>query len=138
MQILEVGSSFMAPTGKNHQHLCIIIAPIPEKESLIVNITTSKTKINPNQDCVIYPADDLPDCITHRSTIAYEYARKVRNNEIKQMVKENKWIYKGKIPQNYIWKIQGMGILSEDLKNKYVDILKEIMSLKMEKKALSY
>ncbi|MEG4301772.1 hypothetical protein [Microcoleus sp. D3_18a_C4] len=135
---IQIGNSFIVPTPPRSRHLYIIIAPIPEKQKeqwLMVNLTTSH-KIDPNQDCIISPAPDLPNFIRRCSTIEYREARASRKNTIIEAVNNGEWIEGGMIPEKYIYEIQRVGASSKQLIQKYRNILKNIINDIEEKEKL--
>jgi hypothetical protein len=134
---IQIGNSFIVPTPPS-RHLYIIIAQIPEKpkeEWLMVNLTTSH-KIDPNQDCIISPAPDLPIFIRQCSTIEYREALSCRKNTIIEAVKKGEWIEESIIPEKYIYEIQRVGASSKKLVKKYRNILKDIINDIEEKEKL--
>jgi hypothetical protein len=126
---IEIGNSFIVPTPPS-RHLFIVIALIPEKpkeEWLMVNLTTSHTQIDPKKDCILDPANDLPNFINCRSTIVYREAIHYRKNIIIEEVKSGRWTQKETIPPQYVYEIQRIGASSKQLANKYRNILKKII-----------
>lgn len=48
MEEIELGDAFLIPDRSGTRHLYIVIAIVSENNYLLVNLTTSKTQINPD------------------------------------------------------------------------------------------
>lgn len=124
---LEIGNAYIAKTPPNGTHLYIIIAEFTSESFLLLNITTSKTQIELEKDCIIEPGEGVPSFVTRQSTIAYQWARDERINDIKNKIKKGEFIYGGRFSEEYIREIQKKGACSKNLAKKYRKVLEEIL-----------
>jgi len=129
MEEIELGDAFIVKTPPNAWHLYTIIASIPGNNYLLVSVTTSNTQIDADKDCVINPGIGVPEFITRQSTVAYGYAREVRGNDIKRLVRSGEWQYNGRFSEEYVWQMQLKGACSKQIKHKYKTVLQKILDI---------
>jgi hypothetical protein len=129
MEEIELGDAFIVQTPPNAWHLYAIIASISDNSYLLVSITTSNTQVDPDKDCVINPGIDAPEFIVCQSTVAYSYARVVRENDIRKFVRSGEWQYNGRFSEEYVWQMQLKGACSKQIKHKYKTVLQKILDI---------
>ena len=124
---IKLGDAFLLETPPNGMHLYIAIVPTDNYRYLFINM--SKRKPNSDISCILKPGLAVPNFITQESVVVYKYAREFSAEEISSLIESGVCQPKGSCSPNILYKIQMVGTLSKQIKNKYKKIIKEHLNL---------
>lgn len=121
---VELGSVFWISISKI-PHFYIVIAQIADDVFLLVNLTTRKPNLEAT--CILTPSRQLPDFIQQESVINYRQAIEMSRSGLQRMILAGTCSAKGKIDPEILLRVQAGGLVSQFLKNRYKDLLKQLL-----------